>query len=498
MKKLCILIIDDNPDDRTLTIRELNKEFKFSAIEIKNTKELKKALDESKFDLVITDYQLRWSNGLEILKEVKKRFPNCPVIMFTGTGNEELAIAAMKAGLDDYVVKSPKHFIRIPAAVRSVIEHSQERELRHLAENAKFESEEKFHKIFESSPNAITVSNFNGKIIECNQATLDLYGYSSKEEIIGKNAFEFIEKKDHERAGENMKKIMKDGLVKNIEYTFIKRDGRKFPVEFSAGAIIGLSGKPVSYVTLTKDITEQKRAEEEMKKRMLSFKLEDSNLYLASEAIPSVSIKAFLDLLKIGYFGLVISRMPETDFKRILVGDNFEFIWLAEVDNENTMSPKLDEIENKIEDLPRKNVILLDRIDYLIFKNGFKKTLSFVQHLREIAYLKNNIIIISADPLTLNEHELRLFEKECKKIEPVLGKKELPAELFKILKYIYSQNMLGIKPSYINVGSDLDISKPTVRKRIKYLLKNGYLNETLKGRKKTLDLTETGRNLFFK
>ena len=36
MKKLCILIIDDNPDDRKLTIRELNKEFKITAIEIKN------------------------------------------------------------------------------------------------------------------------------------------------------------------------------------------------------------------------------------------------------------------------------------------------------------------------------------------------------------------------------------------------------------------------------------------------------------------------------
>ena len=39
--------------------------------------------------LVITDYHLRWSNGLVILREIKSRFPACPVVMFTNTGNEE-------------------------------------------------------------------------------------------------------------------------------------------------------------------------------------------------------------------------------------------------------------------------------------------------------------------------------------------------------------------------------------------------------------------------
>ena len=54
--------------------------------------------------------------------------------------------------------------------------------------------------IFASSPDAITVSDMNGNIVECNQAALDLHGYSSKEELIGKNALEIIAKKDHEKS----------------------------------------------------------------------------------------------------------------------------------------------------------------------------------------------------------------------------------------------------------------------------------------------------------
>jgi len=51
--------------------------------------------------VVITDYYLGWSDGITVLLSVKARNPECPVIMFTGRGNEDIAVRAMKAGLDD-------------------------------------------------------------------------------------------------------------------------------------------------------------------------------------------------------------------------------------------------------------------------------------------------------------------------------------------------------------------------------------------------------------
>lgn len=497
MTKLQILLIDDNPDDRTLTIRELKKGFDIKVIEIIDEKSFTNALKKHEFDIVITDYQLRWSNGLEVLHTIKVQYPDCPVIMYTGTGNEEIAVEAMKNGLDDYIVKSPKHFVRIPAAIRMILERMKERQERKWAENALYESEEKFRKIFESSPNAITVSNLNGEIIECNQAMLNLHGFSSKKEVIGTNAFTLIAKKDQERANQNMKKTLLEGFVKNIEYAFLTKDGHEFPAELSAGVIMDLSGKPVSYVALTKNITEQKRAEVEMKKRIMKFNLEDGKFYLVKESIPSKSLEAFKDLLKVGYHGLVVSRTPENDFKRMLINDNFKFLWLAEKGKEKIVPPNLKEIELTVERLPRKTVILIDRIDYLIFKNSFISTLSFVQHLRELAYLTANIIIISVDPSTLNKQELRLLEKEGTEIIPRLDKNKLPDEMFKILRFIHQENMIGVKPSYINIGSELGISKPTVRKRIRSLVSTGYIIGSIRGKNKIVELTETGRNLFF-
>ncbi|NEQ20937.1 MAG: response regulator, partial [Microcoleus sp. SIO2G3] len=102
-----LLIIDDNPEDRILILRELSREFPdLEAEEIIDTESLNQALNTGNFDLVITDYQLRWNDGLSVLQEIKSRYPNCPVIMFTDSGNQEVAVEAMKAGLDDYIVKS--------------------------------------------------------------------------------------------------------------------------------------------------------------------------------------------------------------------------------------------------------------------------------------------------------------------------------------------------------------------------------------------------------
>src|ERR1041384_1845648 len=96
---LRVLLIDDNPDDRLLALRALQKEVpNIKATEITNQQALERALTDGGFDLVITDYQIRWSDGLQILREVKRLWPNVPVVMFTGTGSEEIAVEAMKAG----------------------------------------------------------------------------------------------------------------------------------------------------------------------------------------------------------------------------------------------------------------------------------------------------------------------------------------------------------------------------------------------------------------
>ena len=120
-----ILLIDDDPNDRLLAIRELKHDLPEVTIhEAATWEQFEQNLTPKEFDLVVTDYDLRWSNGLDILRVVKEHYPDCPVVMFTDSGSQEIAVEAMKAGLDDYVLKSPKHMIRLRQAVQSAWENT--------------------------------------------------------------------------------------------------------------------------------------------------------------------------------------------------------------------------------------------------------------------------------------------------------------------------------------------------------------------------------------
>jgi PAS domain S-box-containing protein len=126
-------------------------------------------------------------------------------------------------------------------------------------------SEEKLRSVFASSPDAITVIDLDGNILECSQSALDIHRCSSKDEMLGKDILEFIAKKDHERAMEGLKEISEQGSVKGIEYTFLTKDGREFAVELSASVTRDTYGNPTGFVVIARDITERKQAEAERK-----------------------------------------------------------------------------------------------------------------------------------------------------------------------------------------------------------------------------------------
>lgn len=120
-----ILVIDDRRDDRLLVVRELQRTLSdLTVTEIGAAAELEAALAAGDFDLAITDYQLRWSDGLVVLRALKARCPSSPVIMFSDTATAENAVAAMREGLDDYVSKSPRHYGQLALAVRTALERT--------------------------------------------------------------------------------------------------------------------------------------------------------------------------------------------------------------------------------------------------------------------------------------------------------------------------------------------------------------------------------------
>jgi len=133
-------------------------------------------------------------------------------------------------------------------------------------------NEEKLRSIFAASPDAITVTDLSGNIIECNQAALEMHGCKLKNDVVGKSAFEFIAKKDRRRARENMVKVLKRGSMKTVEYTFLTKHGDEFPAELSASVVRDHSAKPIAFVATTRDTMERKKAEEALRSSVAKFR----------------------------------------------------------------------------------------------------------------------------------------------------------------------------------------------------------------------------------
>jgi PAS domain S-box-containing protein len=250
-----VLLVDDNPDDRLLALRALQREIpEIKATEITNDTQLHRALEQGGFDLVITDFQLRWSDGLKVLREVKRLWPNVPVVMFTGTGSEEIAVEAMKSGLDDYVIKSPRHFARLPTAAMNSMRQAKIR-------LQKAEAEANFTRLFETVPMGLFHMRPDGTILQVNTALAEMLGFEHPVDVSGNHAVQFfLSPEDHVAWRDNMER---HGTLTGHETQMRRRDGSQMWVEISARALRdGLSGS-LFYEGSVEDISQRHAAQEE-------------------------------------------------------------------------------------------------------------------------------------------------------------------------------------------------------------------------------------------
>lgn len=130
-----VLIVDDDPDDRAMARRGVELALPGSSVVEAWTPEgLDAALAGAAPDVAVIDYSLGWSDGLTLFRRIRAAHPHAGVVMFTGSLGEEGAVEAMRAGLDDYVVKGAARIPRLVEAVRSAAGRAAERRARRRAE----------------------------------------------------------------------------------------------------------------------------------------------------------------------------------------------------------------------------------------------------------------------------------------------------------------------------------------------------------------------------
>jgi len=427
-------------------------------------------------------------NGEDAVNNALKKKPelvlDIPIIYLTAYGDETTMNRAKVTEPFGYILKPFEPGDLYRTIEIGLYKHQIDRELR--------ESEEKFRAIFESAHDLISVSDLDGNILWTNPSWVKKLGYTIETQGDPVDKVHPEDQKRVMKAMDDLKAERCEEMV--LEYRYLIANNNYLYLESTVKKV--KIGGQVRLSIIAHDITEKKKMEIEMKEKLMKFKLKEGNLYLVQEASPKLSKEAFIDLLKVGYIGSILSRKPKDRYQG-MKGYDHNHIWLAEKGDRKSISPQIKKIEGWFEGLSPGQAILIERFDYIIEKNGFKKTLGFLQSLNETAYLSSHIIIISVDPALLNKSEKMKLEKESNEIDPVY-QGAMPHDVITLLRVVYEHNVVGTNPTYSQVGSELKISKPTCRKRVRRLINSGYLLESVSGRSKVLELSAKGRNQFDK
>jgi len=256
-----ILLLEDVPADAALIQRELTKAgLVFVSQRVDTRVAFEEALGVFAPDVILSDHGLPNFDGAAALQLVKERFPALPVILVTGSLNEETAVEFMKAGAADYVLKD--HLTRLPQAIKRALRESRLREERELAVAALRASEEQYRALFENTPYPMWVFDLEThRLLAVNSAAIAHYGYRREEFLALK--IEDLRAPEDIPALEQHLATKEAGYHTTGPWRHRKKDGTLIEVQTS-GHEITFAGRRAELVVID-DVTERKRLEEQFR-----------------------------------------------------------------------------------------------------------------------------------------------------------------------------------------------------------------------------------------
>ncbi len=257
-KLLKILHVEDDFDYSDMFQLQMNRiakrkqEEEFSFVLVPSVEEAIQKIDEKEYDCIVCDYQIIGGNGLDILKEMRKRNVFTPIIFLTGQGDEQVAREAFVHGANDYFTKDVG-FVGYDRIYNSILRYME------LFETSmqKKEAENKYQTIFETGSTAIVMLEEDRTISLVNSKFEELSGYTKEEVENRKKWTEFVTKDDLERMKKYHRNRRVDGksAPSEYEFQFVTKDGGVRDIFLSVGMIPGTKRSVASFL----DITEEKR-----------------------------------------------------------------------------------------------------------------------------------------------------------------------------------------------------------------------------------------------
>jgi PAS domain S-box-containing protein len=256
---LRILFVEDFPPDFELAEWVLRKDgIAYTSLKVETREDFIAALENFHPDLVISDYVLPTFDGMQALSISLERDPALPVIILTGSMNEDTAVTCMKAGASDYVIK--EHITRLPLAVKNAMKQKTTRQAKEEADRALRETNQLLAAIIQASPLAINVVNREGKVTLWSPAAEKLFGWKA-EEVIGQPLPPIPAQLEAE-TDLSLANELKGMAFTMRESKRQRKDGSLVDISLSTAPLCTPQGEVTGTMAIIADITESKKIEQ--------------------------------------------------------------------------------------------------------------------------------------------------------------------------------------------------------------------------------------------
>ncbi len=262
-REIRILIVEDVVTNAELAERELRKaNISFCSKRVDTKDAFLHELSDFAPDIILSDYSLPQFNGLEALRLLKQNKSDVPLILATGSLTEEVAVRCMKEGASDYILKTS--LTRLPSAVLNVLEKVEAEKAKAVAVTSLRHSEQQYRLITENTRDLICVLDLKGNFVYVSPSVREGLGYEP-EELIGRRSIALI----HPDDSEIVKKSFVEGLSSKDSYAmelrYKHRSGEWRVFESIRNWVLDEKGNTQSAVVVSRDITERKQAEQQLK-----------------------------------------------------------------------------------------------------------------------------------------------------------------------------------------------------------------------------------------
>lgn len=262
---LKILHVEDSERDAALLARHLTRTgYELAVTRVDMAEAMQAALLRETWDLILCDYSMPQFDALSALAVKNESGLDLPFIIISGTIGEEVAVQAMVAGANDYLMKDS--LARLVPAVEREMQEARNRAARRRAEEELRVAEEKYRSIFENAIEGIFQATHDGRYISANPGLARILGYASPAELIETRFDLGVELYTNPQVRTELMRLLRaNDVVAGFECQLFRRDHSKIWVLESIRAVRDPNGELLHYEGSITDVTESKRSEQQIR-----------------------------------------------------------------------------------------------------------------------------------------------------------------------------------------------------------------------------------------